>query len=99
MHRSSCRVITSCLLSTPIPLLLLEALLSPLRVTLTHQSLSFTSNVLYDYLILASIPGFFKGAPSRGHKSFTGRPQAEAMLLFFTWFLGQKWRNQTLLKR
>ena len=41
MHRSSCRVITGCLSSTPIPLLLIEALLPPLRVTLTHQSLSF----------------------------------------------------------
>ena len=41
MHRSSCRVITGCLSSTPIPLLHIEALLPPLRVTLTHQSLSF----------------------------------------------------------
>ena len=41
MHRSSCRVITGCLSSTPIPLLHIEALLSPLSVTLTHQSLSF----------------------------------------------------------
>ena len=40
MHRSSCRVITGCLSSTPIPLLHIEALLPPLRVTLTHQSLS-----------------------------------------------------------
>ena len=37
MHRSSCRVITGCLSSTPIPLLHIEALLLPLRVTLTHQ--------------------------------------------------------------
>ena len=41
MHRSSCRVITGCLSSTPIPLLHIEALLPPLRVTLTQQSLSF----------------------------------------------------------
>ena len=41
MHRSSCRVITGCLSSTPIPLLHIKALLSQLRVTLTHQSLSF----------------------------------------------------------
>ena len=40
MHRSSCRVNTGCLSSTPIPLLHIEAL-PPLRVTLTHQSLSF----------------------------------------------------------
>ena len=38
MHRSSCRVITGCLSSTPIPLLHIEALLPPLRVTLTHRS-------------------------------------------------------------
>ena len=41
MHRSSCRVIIGCLSSTPIPLLHIEALLPPLRVTLSHQSLSF----------------------------------------------------------
>ena len=46
MHRSSCRVITGCLSSTPIPLLHIEALLPPLRVTLTHQSLSFFERVL-----------------------------------------------------
>ena len=46
MHRSSCRVITGCLLSTPIPLLHIEALLPPLRVTLTHQSLSFFERAL-----------------------------------------------------
>ena len=41
MHRSSCRVITGCLLSTLIPPLHLKALLPPLRVTLTYQSLAF----------------------------------------------------------
>ena len=46
MHRSSCRVITGCLLSTPIPLLHIEALLPPLRVTLTHQSLFFFKRAL-----------------------------------------------------
>ena len=46
MHRSSCRVITGCLSSTPIPLLHIEALLPPLRVTLTHQSLSFFEQAL-----------------------------------------------------
>ena len=46
MHRSSCKVITGCLSSTPIPLLHKEALLSPLRVTLTHQSLSFFERAL-----------------------------------------------------
>ena len=46
MHRSSCRVITGCLSSTPIPLLHTEALLLPLRVTLTHQSLFFFERAL-----------------------------------------------------
>ena len=46
MHRSSCRVITGCLSSTPIPLLHIEALLPPLRVTLTHQFLSFFERAL-----------------------------------------------------
>ena len=46
MHRSSCRIITGCLSSTPIPLLHTEALLPPLRVTLTHQSLSFFERAL-----------------------------------------------------
>ena len=46
MHRSSCRVITGCLSSTPIPLLHIEALLPPLRITLTHQSLSFFERAL-----------------------------------------------------
>ena len=46
MHRSSCRVITGCLSSTPISLLHIEALLPPLRVTLTHQSLSFFEQAL-----------------------------------------------------
>ena len=46
MHRSSCRVITGCLSFTPIPLLHIEALLPPLRVTLTHLSLSFFERAL-----------------------------------------------------
>ena len=46
MHRSSCRVITGCLSSTPIPLFYIEALLPPLRVTLTHQSLFFFERAL-----------------------------------------------------
>ena len=46
MHRSSCRVITGCLSSTPIPLLHIEALLPPLRVTLTQKFLSFFERAL-----------------------------------------------------
>ena len=44
--RSSCRVITGCLSSTPIFLLHIEALLPPLRVTLTHQFLSYFEGAL-----------------------------------------------------
>ena len=46
MHRSSCRVITGCLSSTPIPLLHVKMILPPLRVTLTHQFLSFFERAL-----------------------------------------------------
>ena len=46
MHKSSCRVITGCLSSTPILLFHIQALLPPLRVTLTHQSLSFFEQAL-----------------------------------------------------
>ena len=41
LHRSACRVITGCLSSSPVSLLLLESGLSPLQTTLVHQSLSF----------------------------------------------------------
>ena len=46
MHRSSCRVITGCLSSTSILLLHPKALLPPLRVTLTHHSLSYFEHAL-----------------------------------------------------
>ena len=46
MHRSSCEIITGCLSSTSIPMLHLEGLLPPLRVTLTHQSLSYFKRAL-----------------------------------------------------
>ena len=39
LHRVASRAITGCLLSSPIPLLLIEASLPPLRVTLTHFTL------------------------------------------------------------
>ena len=39
LHRAASRAITGCLSSSPIPLLLSEASLSPLRVTLTHFTL------------------------------------------------------------
>ena len=39
LHRAASRIITGCLLSSPIPLLLTEASLPPLRVTLTHFTL------------------------------------------------------------
>ena len=46
MHRSSCRLITGCLSSTPIPLLYIKALIPPPCVTLTHQSVSFFERAL-----------------------------------------------------
>ena len=39
LHRAASRAITGCLSSSPIPLLLSEASLPPLRVTLTHFTL------------------------------------------------------------
>ena len=39
LHRAASRAITGCLSSSPIPLLLTEASLTPLRVTLTHFTL------------------------------------------------------------
>ena len=39
-HRAASRAITGCLSSSPIPILLSEASSSPLRVTLTHFTLS-----------------------------------------------------------
>ena len=39
LHRAASRAITGCLSSSPIPLLLCEAFLPPLRVTLTHFTL------------------------------------------------------------
>ena len=39
LHRAACRVITGCLSSTPSSLLLLEAQLPPLKLTLEHQTL------------------------------------------------------------
>ena len=40
LHRAACRVITGCLSSTPSSVLLLEAQLPPLKLTLEHQALS-----------------------------------------------------------
>jgi len=45
-HRSACRVISSCLASTPFPLLLLESLTTPLEITLNHQALAFFERAL-----------------------------------------------------
>ena len=46
LHRAANRAITGCLSSSPIPLLLTEAFLSPLRVTLTHFTLLFYDRAL-----------------------------------------------------
>ena len=52
LHRAASRAITGCLSSSPIPLLLSEVSLSPLRVTLTH----FT---LFSYERAFRLPTFF----------------------------------------
>ena len=46
LHRAACRVITGCLSSTPSSLLLLEAHLPPLKLTLEHQALSSFEHAL-----------------------------------------------------
>ena len=46
LHRAASRTITSCLSSSPIPLLLSEASLPPLQITLTHFTLSSYGLVL-----------------------------------------------------
>ena len=46
LHRAACRVITGCLSSTPSSLLLLEAQLPPLKLTLEHQALSSLERAL-----------------------------------------------------
>ena len=46
LHRAASRAITGCLSSSPIPLLLSEASLPPLRVTLTHFTLFFYERAL-----------------------------------------------------
>ena len=46
LHRAASRAIAGCLSSSPIPLLLSEASLPPLRVTLTHFTLSFYERAL-----------------------------------------------------
>ena len=47
LHRAASDAITGCLSSSPIPLLLTEASLPPLRVTLTHFSLFFLMSGLF----------------------------------------------------
>ena len=46
LHRAASRAITGCFSSSPIPLLLTEASLPPLRVILTHFTLSFYKRAL-----------------------------------------------------
>ena len=46
LHRAASRAITGCLSSSPIPLFLSEASLPPLRVTLTHFTVSSYEQVL-----------------------------------------------------
>ena len=46
LHNSACRVISGCLSSSPIPLLLLEASQPPIKTTLVYQSLYFYERAL-----------------------------------------------------
>ena len=46
LHRAASRTITGCLSFSPIPLLLSEASLPPLQVTLTHLTLSYYERAL-----------------------------------------------------
>ena len=52
IHRAACRVITGCLSSTPSSLLLLEAQLPPLKLTLEHQALYTFKRALRDPKLL-----------------------------------------------
>ena len=54
LHRAASRAITGCLSSSPIPLLLSEASLPPLRVTLTHFTL-----LSYERLFVSQPPFTF----------------------------------------
>ena len=76
LHRAACRVITGCLSSTPSSLLLLEAQLRPLKLTLEHQTLYFFERALRlppDFsslyaLAIRNVPCRLNKKPSR--KSF-----------------------------
>ena len=57
LHRAASRIITGCLSSSPIPLLLTESSLPPLRVTLTHFTLSSYERGL-------RLPTFFSISPA-----------------------------------
>ena len=65
LHRAASRAITGCLSSSPIPLLLSEASLRPLRVTLTH----FT---LFSYERALRLPTSF---PNSGLARFRVKPR------------------------
>ena len=72
LHRAACRVITRCLSSTPFSLLLLEAQLPPLKLTLEHQALSSFERALClppDFsslyaLVTTNVPCCLKKKPS-----------------------------------
>ena len=72
LHRAACRVITRCLSSTPSSLLLLEAQLPPLKLTLEHQTLYSFERALrlpFDFsslyaLAIKNVPRRLKKKPS-----------------------------------
>ena len=66
LHRAACRVITGCLFSTPSSLLLLEAQLPPLKLTLEHQTLySFERALRLPRISPAFMPWQLRNVPCR----------------------------------
>ena len=87
LHRAACRVITGCLFSTPSSLLLLEAQLPSLKLTLEHQTLySFArtpldlNHLLLDCRASEPLPKSIFG-PSLSILDLWSRPWGVARLL------------------
>ena len=73
LHRAACRVITGCLSSTPSSLLLLEAQLPPLKLTLEHQTLySFERALRLPPTSPAFMPGNQKRSLSTKEETLPG---------------------------
>ena len=85
MHRSFCRVITGCLSSTPIPLLHVEALLPPLRVSLSLTPLSPSLNEPSVYLQSFPYPLLPILTPAHVSKKAHGDPSPDHITLPLTY--------------